>query len=327
MFKQHKKSIIIALGVLVALGVAFFAAPGAAPQLALPPAVSGSTGTAASGFSAVSPDTERFYAADATTGATEVAEATTGTLSTMPGGPTEQLATGSSTAVALKSALAGTSSGAIHPGNAITATSATQPTTALQTTKTTTKYSYTQNTVATTQPRQTTAGNTATTAPAATTAARTTTARATEAPATTQKKTTVTLSIRCDTVLHNMDKLKAEKRSIVPSDGAIFSARSVNFTPGESVFDVLKRETQAARIQMEFTNVPLYNSSYIEGIGNLYEFDCGPLSGWMYKVNGVFPSSGSSNYALQEGDVIEWVYSCDLGRDVGGAGSAGQGRS
>ena len=33
----------------------------------------------------------------------------------------------------------------------------------------------------------------------------------------------------------------------------------------------------------------MYNSYYVEGIGNLYEFDCGSESGWMYKVNGWFP--------------------------------------
>lgn len=43
----------------------------------------------------------------------------------------------------------------------------------------------------------------------------------------------------------------------------------------------------------------------------------GPLSGWMYKVNGEFPGYGSSKYKLSNGDVIEWVYTCDLGRDVG----------
>ena len=38
----------------------------------------------------------------------------------------------------------------------------------------------------------------------------------------------------------------------------------------------------------------------------------------MYKVNGVFPNYGCSKYTLKNGDVVEWVYTCDLGRDVGG---------
>ena len=37
----------------------------------------------------------------------------------------------------------------------------------------------------------------------------------------------------------------------------------------------------------------------------------------MYKVNGWFPNYGCSSYYLKDGDVIEWVYTCDLGKDVG----------
>ena len=69
---------------------------------------------------------------------------------------------------------------------------------------------------------------------------------------------------------------------------------------------------------MEFSQSPVYETAYIEGIGNLYEFDAGALSGWMYRVNGWFPNYGCSSYQVQDGDVIEWVYTCDLGADVGG---------
>ena len=65
------------------------------------------------------------------------------------------------------------------------------------------------------------------------------------------------------------------------------------------------------------------NSAYIRAINNLYEFDAGELSGWMYKVNDWFPNYGSSRYQLKPGDVVEWVYSCDLGRDVGGDYASG----
>ena len=96
------------------------------------------------------------------------------------------------------------------------------------------------------------------------------------------------------------------------------AARTVAFNEGDTVFTVLQRETRASNIHMEFSNNPMFNSVYIEGINNLYEFDCGELSGWMYKVNGWFPNYGCSNYTLKQDDVIEWVYTCDLGKDVGG---------
>ena len=60
-----------------------------------------------------------------------------------------------------------------------------------------------------------------------------------------------------------------------------------------------------------------YGSVYIQGIHYLYEFSCGPLSGWMYRVDGEFPNFGCSKYRLKDGQVIEWVYTCDLGKDVG----------
>lgn len=139
------------------------------------------------------------------------------------------------------------------------------------------------------------------------------------------KKLTCTLSIRCDTILNNMNLLKEAKKAMVPSDGVILETTTVTFSEGESVFDVLKRVTREQRIQMEFEFTPMYNSAYIEGIHNLYEFDCGDLSGWMYKVNGWFPNYGCSRYQLKQGDVIEWVYTCDLGKDVGGGSATGQG--
>ncbi len=135
---------------------------------------------------------------------------------------------------------------------------------------------------------------------------------------------TCILSVRCDTILNNIDWLDPEKVELVPEDGVIFAAQEVTFYEGESVFNVLQREMKKAKIHMEFENTPIYNSVYIEGINNLYEFDCGELSGWMYKVNDWFPNYGCSRYQLLEGDVVEWVYTCDLGVDVGGFYAIGE---
>ena len=134
---------------------------------------------------------------------------------------------------------------------------------------------------------------------------------------------TCILSVRCDTILDNIDWLDSEKVELVPEDGVIFARTTVTFYEGESVFNVLHREMKKAKIHMEFSNTPMYNSVYIEGINNLYELDCGELSGWMYKVNGWFPNYGCSRYVLKDGDVVEWVYTCDLGVDVGGFYSVG----
>ena len=134
----------------------------------------------------------------------------------------------------------------------------------------------------------------------------------------TDRELTCTLSVRCDTILDNIAWLDKEKVEIVPKDGIIFAEKAVTFFEGESVFHLLLREMKRNKIHMEFKNTPIYNSAYIEGIANLYEFDCGELSGWMYRVNGWFPNYGCSRYQLHAGDKVEWVYTCDLGIDVGG---------
>lgn len=133
------------------------------------------------------------------------------------------------------------------------------------------------------------------------------------------KQLTCTLSITCKNILNNMDLFNKDKLTVLPKDGVIYAERTVTFKEGESVFDVLVRETQAHRIQMEHESFPIYNSEYIEGINNIYEFDCGEGSGWMYKVNGWTPNYGCSRYQIKPGDKIEWIYTCDLGQDVAGS--------
>ena len=84
-----------------------------------------------------------------------------------------------------------------------------------------------------------------------------------------------------------------------------------------SVYDILQREMRNNRIHMESQFTAMYNSAYVQGINNLYEKDCGQWSGWMYEVNGWYPNYGCSRYQVQDGDNIEWHYTCGLGRDLG----------
>ncbi|MGN0478371.1 MAG: DUF4430 domain-containing protein [Hominenteromicrobium sp.] len=150
------------------------------------------------------------------------------------------------------------------------------------------------------------------------------TAKASATPKPTAKPTatpkpakTCTVSIRCDTVLNNWDKLDPAKTGCVPSSGWILSA-TVTFEDGETVFDVLKRACSNYGISLEYSWSPMYGDYYIEGINGLYEFDCGSQSGWMYNVNGWYPNYGCSGYTLSNGDSVEWRYTCSNGSDIGG---------
>ena len=138
----------------------------------------------------------------------------------------------------------------------------------------------------------------------------------TEPPATEPAVPSCTISISCTTVLDNWDKLSEAKRAVVPSNGVILGTVTVELQEGDTVFSVLQRVVSSYNIQMEYSVSPLYQTTYIEGLGNLYEKDCGARSGWMFAVNGVFPNYGASDCAVQDGDAIRWLYTCDLGKDL-----------
>ena len=134
-----------------------------------------------------------------------------------------------------------------------------------------------------------------------------------------------TLSVRCDNAVAAADTLAPETAAILPADGVLLADTAVAFADGETVFDVLLRAARTAGLHLEFEKTPLYGGVYIEGIGNLYAFDGGDLSGWVYAVNGVFPEVSASAYVLADGDTVEWIYTCDLGRDAISRFAAGEG--
>ena len=130
-------------------------------------------------------------------------------------------------------------------------------------------------------------------------------------------KLTCTLEVRCDTLLGKLDQMTPEKAALVPENGILLETVELEFNGGESVFDVFRKVLREEKIHFEYVDASAYDSVYIEGIGNIYEFDCGPQSGWMYSVNGVHPGLGCSSYTLADGDVIVFSYTCDLGADLG----------
>lgn len=126
---------------------------------------------------------------------------------------------------------------------------------------------------------------------------------------------TVTISINCQTAVDKGLHLKEKFQEVVPADGVILAPLAVEIKEGETVFAVLKRVVREHKIHMEYEGSK--GTPYIQGINNLYEFDGGPLSGWMYCVNKVYPNYGCGEYKLKPGDIIEWNYTCDLGKDLG----------
>ncbi len=116
----------------------------------------------------------------------------------------------------------------------------------------------------------------------------------------------VTLTIRCDAV--------AGRAPHIPADGVILPATVLPIAEGDTVYTVLNDAARAHGLHMEGSGAP--GMMYIHGIGNLYEFDFGDLSGWLYMVNGETFSLGCDQYALQPGDAVEWRYTLEMGRDI-----------
>ena len=95
---------------------------------------------------------------------------------------------------------------------------------------------------------------------------------------------------------------------VLPADGIILRTSSIEVKNGESVMSALKKILKENRITYSIAS-----SRYVRTISGLPEFDCGPYSGWMYKVNGNFPNVSTKSYPLREGDRVEFVYTCNMG--------------
>ena len=121
------------------------------------------------------------------------------------------------------------------------------------------------------------------------------------------RENTVHFDIQCKAIMDKQSLWKEGIEEIIPKSGVFYSGEC-SFTPGETVYDVLKRICKEQGIAMDSVYTPLYGTYYVKGIGNLYEFDCGSESGWLYSVNGVTPGVGSSQYKVQSQDKIVFFY-------------------
>lgn len=119
----------------------------------------------------------------------------------------------------------------------------------------------------------------------------------------------VTMTISCSVLADESDL-----PDYLPDDGVILPETTFAINEGETVYDILLEASKRCDIRID--NRGGAHSAYIAGIGFLYEFDYGELSGWMFRVNGAFPEVGCQSYVLHDGDRIEWLYTREIGRDL-----------
>ena len=120
-----------------------------------------------------------------------------------------------------------------------------------------------------------------------------------------------TIEIRCDNATARKDTVNPSIASRIPDDGTILEVTTYTAVEGFTVYDVL-----AAVTAMHDPVIPIVansDKSYVSSINNLSEKNVGPQSGWTYRVNGVLPMMAANQYTVKDGDVIKWIYVCQLG--------------
>lgn len=121
-----------------------------------------------------------------------------------------------------------------------------------------------------------------------------------------------TIEIRCDNATARKDTITNPGiREAIPDDGTILEVTTYTGNEGFTVYDVL-----AAVTAMHNPVIPIVansDKSYVSSINNLSEKNVGPTSGWTYRVNGVLPMMAANQYKVKDGDVIKWIYVCQMG--------------
>lgn len=124
---------------------------------------------------------------------------------------------------------------------------------------------------------------------------------------------TVTVSVDCGTTLNNMERIDRaiNPPEVIPADGIVIYPNEVSLPENSTAFDALVAAAKRDRVQVDYTGTSY--GLYVSGIGYIYEFGFGASSGWLYRVNGKHPAMSSGAYTLSDGDVVEFVYTCEMG--------------
>ena len=118
---------------------------------------------------------------------------------------------------------------------------------------------------------------------------------------------TATLTVSCENLL-------GDDRAAVPDDGLLVPPTEVTVLEGDTAFTLLERVCAERGLALDVQRG--LSGVYVQGIGGVREFDCGALSGWLFRINGEIRSTDSGSVVLQDGDVLEFLYTCELGADI-----------
>ena len=103
--------------------------------------------------------------------------------------------------------------------------------------------------------------------------------------------------------------------SIEPGSGSAWYSGSVRVAEGATVEQAL--ETAAAQAGLILNIKDGYLRAVIRSGVTLGQYDEGPNSGWLYKVNGKAPNVGIADYPLKGGETVTVYYTADYTKESG----------
>ncbi len=97
----------------------------------------------------------------------------------------------------------------------------------------------------------------------------------------------------------------------VHEDGRVLLKQTQVPLPDDAtVFDALTIAAKEHKVPVAFSGEK--PNRYVEGIGGLFSFAEGELSGWLYYVNDESPSVGADQYQIQDGDTYRFLFVTDF---------------
>lgn len=105
--------------------------------------------------------------------------------------------------------------------------------------------------------------------------------------------------------------------------GEIIASRQVGFYSGETLAEVTLRLLTDEGYTSRYTGTAKNGGNFYlstitgNGITDFGEFCAGSGSGWMVMLNRQFINESAAQFAVKNGDVVEWQLTCQWGKDIG----------
>ncbi len=111
-----------------------------------------------------------------------------------------------------------------------------------------------------------------------------------------------------------------------PKGKTFYTKKAIEIEEGETAYTLLVK----TGLELD-ANPNTQYGVYVAAIGGWGEFSDGPDSGWMYRIthggSTSFPGYSAAYQPVSEGDYVEWLFTRDLGKDIGNEYHRGDARA